>query len=98
MLDFDRRRTPRLRYLFVGLRLLGLHVRWMRDDRTVKGWHRTICLEESLSPSELVALQAVLGSDPRRENLNLMRVLRTRHNGFTRFQERRWNILYSRKL
>jgi hypothetical protein len=98
MLDFDYRRTPRLAQIFVGLRLCGLHVIRMRDDRTRKGWHRIITLRESLSPCEIIALQAVLGSDRRRENLNLMRYMRTRDYGMSKYQGKRWNILYARKL
>lgn len=98
MLDFDQRRTPRLSSTFTGIRLLGLRVRSIRDDRTVKGWHRVISVLEALSPLELVAIQATLGSDRRRENLNLLRIMRTRATGFSPFQERRWNILYRTKL
>ena len=51
-----------------------------------------IKLNRSLAAIEMVALQSVLGSDPRRECLNLMRVL---YGGGA---DRRWNILYSSKL
>lgn len=97
-LDFDFRRTPRFLSIFTLLRMCGLHVQYMRDDRTRKGWHRIIQIRERLSPSELVALQALCGSDRRREGLNLMRVLRSRERGMSDFEGARWNILYSRKL
>jgi hypothetical protein len=97
-LDFDFRRTPKLLPVFTVLRMCGLHVQYMRDDRTRKGWHRIIKVREKLSPAELVALQACLGSDRRREGLNLMRLLRTRKRGLSNFERGRWNILYSRKL
>lgn len=98
MLDFDRPKTPRLRQVFTLLRMCGLHCLSIRDDRTRKGWHRTILLRESLSREGIIAIQALLGSDRRRETLNLMRVLRTRDRDVSEFQDRRWNILYSRKL
>ena len=98
MLDYDRRRTPALAPVFVGLRMCGLRIVSLRDDRTRKGWHRIIRIQERLTRWETVALQAVLGSDRRRETLNLMRLMRTRETGMSPFQERRWNILYSRKL
>lgn len=45
-------------------------------------------------PAEIVALQAVLGSDRRRETLNLMRVM----SEFGPEGNKRWNILYRSKL
>jgi hypothetical protein len=61
-------------------------------ERTARGWHVVIGLSISITPIETVALQAILGSDPRRESLNLMRVL---YGGGS---DKRWNILYKRKL
>jgi hypothetical protein len=92
-LDFDDKKPPHLLPIFVVFRLLGsISPRWVRYDRTRRGWHVVIKLSRSLTPVETVALQAVLGSDSRRESLNLMRVL---HGGGG---DKRWNILYSRKL
>jgi hypothetical protein len=95
-----RVRGPSLRPLWTVLRLVGL--RPSSDvicyERTRRGWHVIIELPEKLKPAETVALQLALGSDPRREALNLMRVLGMRRNGVTRFWSSRWNILYSRKL
>jgi len=48
-----------------------------------------------MSDSELVALQFALGSDRRRETLNLMRVMSRPSDPKGR---NRWNILYERKL
>lgn len=77
-LDYDFRRTPRLAQLFAACHIAGLKVVSIMDRRTKKGWHRVIRLRQRLSPAETVALQAILGSDRRRENLNLMRVLSLR--------------------
>jgi hypothetical protein len=98
MLDYDRRRTPRLMECFTLLRMCQLRVANIRDDRTRKGWHRIISLQQELTGLELVALQACLSSDRRREGLNLMRLMRTRERGMSRLQESRWNILYRAKL
>lgn len=97
-LDFDRCRTPRLRSLFALFRMLQLRVLWIRDDKTRKGWHRVIALRQALPRLATCAIQYDLGSDPRRERLNLMRLLRTQDSGLSPFQERRWNILYRTKL
>jgi hypothetical protein len=98
MLDYDRKKTPPLAPVFVCLRMSGLQITFLRDDRTRKGWHRVVRVRESLSPLEILTIQAVLGSDRRRENLNLMRLLRTRESGMSDFQSKRWNILYRTKL
>lgn len=74
--------------------MLHINPTWIRHDRTKRGWHVSVRLSKSLSPAEIVALQAVLGSDPRRESLNLMRVI------FQRWERapQRWNLLYREKL
>jgi hypothetical protein len=84
--------------MWVTSRIIGLRVNFIRYDRTRRGWHIVIRLERrkrkngGFTPLEKVALQAVFGSDARREALNLMRVING--NG----KDKRWNILYSRKL
>lgn len=81
-----------MRPMFTIARLIGIVPRYIRFDRTVHGWHVVIRWSRSLAPAEKVALQSVLGSDARREALNLMRVL----NGHG--YDARWNILYAYKL
>jgi hypothetical protein len=91
--------------MWVTARLLGFRVKTIRLDRTRRGWHVVIDLRANarnsrlarsirngFTPLQKVALQAVFGSDVRRETLNLMRVFNG--NG----GDKRWNILYSRKL
>ena len=101
-LDFDFKRpaqeSPRINPLFVVSRLVGVIPESFCYERTRRGWHIIIHLRENLAPAELVALQACLGSDRRREALNLMRVLGMKRYGVTDFWKRRWNILYSEKL
>jgi hypothetical protein len=54
---------------------------------------------ERFQPAEIVALQSILGSDARRERLNLMRVLGMRSTPVdSKFWRARWNILYAYKL
>lgn len=69
----------------------------MRYDRTKRGWHVVIEWDRAFPPVALVALQAILGSDSRREALNFMRALsldgcRDRQC-FLRF-----NLLFSHKV
>ncbi len=66
--------------------------------RSQRGWHVIIPVDAPLLPAEQVALQAVLGSDSRRELLNAMRVIAIRRRGARRFWRARWNLLYGRKL
>lgn len=99
MLDFDRNARPNLRPVWAVCRLVGLQPRMYRLDRTRKGWHVVIWLSFPLTPAEIVAVQACMGSDPRREALNAMRVIAIRRNRIrNRFWSNRWNLLYAEKL
>jgi hypothetical protein len=75
-------------------RLLGIRTTYRRLDRTAKGFHMVIRWDTALQPVEIIALQAMLGSDPTREALNLMRV-RSLARGTD--ESEYWNILYARK-
>lgn len=68
----------------------------VRIDRTARGWHVTVWLQRKVSATELVAVQAILGSDPRREVFNLVRVRKLAEVPPCWVQ--RWNVLYSTKL
>jgi hypothetical protein len=89
--DYDRPRPPSLRWLYAIARVVHVRPVWVRYDRTRRGWHVLIRWSRTWAPAELVALQAVLGSDPMREGLNLMRVMRHPRAST-------WNLLFSRKL
>ncbi len=80
------------------LRKLGLRPAFIEYFRTRKGWHVWIRLRRGLDRGERVALQALLGSDPRREELNLMRVIGIRRNGIRGEWSERWNLLFRHKL
>ena len=67
---------------------------WVRYDRTRHGWHVVIQLPRAIHPAATVALQAILGSDPRRETLNLMRALAEPKG----LGASHWNILFREKL
>ena len=96
--DFDFKRTPPLAPLYFLVRLCGLRIKRICDSRTRRGWHRVVRLSRSLTPAETVAFQALLGSDRRRESLNLMRVLSLREDGNNNFAWSRWNLMFTRKL
>ena len=70
--DFDKPKVPSLLRLWELLRIGGYNPRWLRLDRTRRGWHAVIPLR--LPKAETIALQAILGSDPRREAFNLRRL------------------------
>ena len=97
-LDYDRTRTPKLSPLFFLLRLCEMRPLYVVDVRTRKGWHRVVHLDCRLKPAEIVAAQALLGSDRRRESLNFMRILSLRRFGATNFARSRWNLMFTRKL
>jgi len=94
LLDFDLPERPDYFHIWSTLRLLDLEPLWVRQDRTNKGVHVVLALRRASKPLESLALQAVLGSDIRREALNLFRVLRQP----TGLGRSRWNVLYSYKL
>lgn len=67
---------------------------------TKRGNHVVVNAEwpdkKELTPAETVALQLLLGSDPKREAMNLMRA----HSlgDAPDFWRDRWNVLYSEKI
>jgi hypothetical protein len=66
------------------------------DRSTHDGIHASIEVEETLTATAIVALQAILGSDWKRETYNLMRALVV--DQAPDFWQPRWNVLYSAKL
>jgi hypothetical protein len=63
--------------------------------RTKRGWHIIVVLHETLSEAELIALQCILGSDRKREALNLKRARVQRCSAFWRSRS---NILFEYKV
>lgn len=78
------------------LRLAGLasRVTMTRLDRTRRGWHIRVYLTGTMAPMAIVALQAIAGSDWRRETHNWRRVRQWRH--LSPESRERFNVLYAR--
>ena len=76
-------------------RIVGIKPKTICFKRTRRGWHIIIVLSETLSPIELIAFQAIAGSDRMREALNFMRC---RCSGVADFWQKRSNILYEYKV
>lgn len=94
LLDYDTEQNQSLEHLYF-LSMNGvISVDWIEDHRTARGWHRVIRVRNPLTPLETVTLQAILGSDPRRETYNFVRVRSMGRKSHTA----RWNILFERKL
>ena len=101
LIDVDRVRRgggSKLGPIFSAFHICGLRAKWIRFDRTKKGWHIVVFLDMALTPAETIALEVVCGSDRRRANLDLMRVLAMRKHGASKFWQARSHILYSGKL
>jgi malate synthase len=63
---------------------------------TARGYHIVLEIEEPLEPLSIVLVQALCGSDLRRETFNMARVLKL--SDAPLFWQSRWNVLYSEKL
>lgn len=94
-LDYDGARLPGDWMARVGfvLRQFGVRVVWVRLDRTRRGWHVTAALSRHVPPLRLVLLQALCGSDYRRETFNGVRAGRLR--GVPPFWLARFNQLFT---
>lgn len=77
----------------------GYRIQWLSECRSPggRGWHLTLCVRPSPRTAlEVVALQAILGSDPDREACNCWRARMLRDNEISGFWRERWNVLYRR--
>lgn len=63
--------------------------------KTKHGWHAIITLDAMVEPIIIVAAQAILGSDWKRENFNLFRAQQLPKLPATWREARRWNALYT---
>jgi hypothetical protein len=102
-LDFDSRTPPsdlleRIRALFrwLGGRPAVVGV-WRSNS---KGWHVLVETRArwAADPVTVVAAQAILGSDAKREMFNLMRAIGLKKRPLFWRERHRWNTFYSRKL
>jgi hypothetical protein len=98
-LDIDSTELPSLEPMMLKLRRAGYQVRWLSQRRSPSGsgWH--LCLKLKPCPRtaiEVVAVQAILGSDAYREACNLHRAKMIAK--VSPYWRDRWNVLYSRSL
>lgn len=96
-LDYDGELPDDLyqRVVWTVATVLGCDVCDMRIDRTRHGYHVVILVPRRVAAVSVVALQAILGSDPKRESFNLVRARNLR--AVSPFWRReRWNVLYHR--
>jgi len=96
LLDYDTDTPPGLPDIIGILRIVGVTAKTIMYHRTKRGYHIALVLYEHLKPVELIALQAILGSDQMREALNLMRAVRV--HKVSKYWQNRSNILYEHKL
>lgn len=102
-LDYDGKFPANFkeRRLFVQ-RALDVRLRVARISKSKRGWHVVLHSgRRRLTPCAVVALQAVLGSDPKRETFNLVRAIELERGVLPRFwREPRRSIgtLYARKV
>lgn len=97
LLDFDGRLPARmLERIWHVSRTAGLTIEWIRFDRTQHGFHVVVQIQQRLEPWQVLALQAICGSDYRREALNWFRLSNMPAN--SDWHRRNWNILYERKI
>lgn len=97
MLDYDEWNKPAsMMEIYSVARIIQRTVVAVSQERSSggKGWHVTVRFLEPMLPAEIIALQFALGSDNRRETMNLGRVMASNFNE----EETRWNLLYSQKL
>lgn len=100
-LDIDRRldgagRVALEKRIAFVADITDLPLRLMQLWTTQRGHHAVIFSRTRLSEIEIVALQAILGSDYKRETFNFARV-RVLGDAPT-FWQKRHNVLYSEKL
>ena len=71
--------------------VLNLTLLSLRIDKTRHGWHLILVVRERITLARVIAIQAILGSDWKRELFNLQR---ERHRGVPKFWKSRRNVLY----
>lgn len=101
-MDIDSYKIPErntIPNVYAILRIVGSYPEALCYKRTARGWHLIIVFpRQCMEMAELVTLQAVLGSDPMREALNLMRTIQMRKYKLPAYWQSRSNILYDYKV
>lgn len=90
--DYDYKRSPSLARVFLVSQITGVGVRNIELVKTARGWHLIVFWKRRWDNWQTLAIQAMLGSDWKREALGLSRLLGTRS------PSRHWNLLFSEKL
>lgn len=95
-LDIDAgAERPTVETLTARVRTAGYRIVWLWERRSPSGngWHIVLKLRPTpATPQTVVALQALLGSDPFREARNLRRA--NQFADVPPFMRDRWNVLY----
>jgi hypothetical protein len=89
-------RLPQPAFIRWILTIIGIQSSSIVYRETKRGFHVIIRILEKLEPVELVAVQAILGDDPMRAALNLMRARQSEI--MDDYWRTRWNILYDHKV
>jgi len=109
LIDVDSRKRPNKRHprCMLPYPMLAGRLRVFRGSinpesitysPTARGWHIIIHITERLSASEVIAIQATLGSDIKRELMNLQRYFGFRDKKVPKFWRDRWNLLFEKKV
>lgn len=92
-LDIDRKVYSGSSRIFAVCSLLNLKIISSRMLRSQNGnFHWIIELEQSLNPIQTVAIQALMGSDWKRECFNLLRANQLKDKSST--VKNHWNVLF----
>lgn len=95
-IDIDKgMHRPTLYELQRTLARAGYSIAWMMEkcSKSLKGFHIVLSVNpRPRTAMEVVALQAILGSDPNREACNVLRARQWAH--LPKFWRDRWNVLY----
>ncbi|MFA6118271.1 MAG: hypothetical protein WC729_30070 [Sphingomonas sp.] len=95
-LDYDGAKLPPVEMRAQALcAVLYVRVTLIHYARTRRGWHVVICLARRISAPQIVAVQAIMGSDPMRELFNLARVRSLPRQHPCMRRDDNWNVLYS---
>lgn len=91
LFDFDNDKTKPFLPINEVLDRLGWSYRMEELIPTKHGVHCIVHLRRAITETEIIALQLLCGSDPKRELMNLKRVLSP---GFTGKNRKNWNLLH----
>lgn len=96
--DIDSKQSPYLAIPKINslFRVMGLRYSAVRYSRSLRGWHVAFLLNESLTPTERVTIECILGDDRFRAAMNFARARNEKR--MPKFWKQRWNILYDYKV